>query len=645
MLQRLGIKDRRDLAVLAGLILLVAITPLGSEGTHPAVLLIYRSLLIAIVAMYAAWTDRSKLPRLCPYFAGTLVALTGITILSIVRWSGSLFEGAYNFYANVLFVAAFVALAHAGTGRATQWKNTVLTSVVLINIAYLISAIAIGGTVLQGPFVNPNYFASFLIPGLAICAATVLARVPMIWRGAAAAAGLFLFYGIGRTASRGATLAALGMLSLAVLRVALRFGVSRIRIVVVTILLLTLIGGATVAINPVLVRKFLDRGEHDPYNYQRGQIWLGTASMIAQYPLTGVGLGHYYYIAKLFTPSVDGAIAHYRKWPNIAHSEYLQYIAEIGIPGALLLFATGGYLFYLIWRRAGKMEPGTGVAQEAALLTAVGLGTHALVDNNWTVPVMAIALAVISQADLLPFRNGVRIRMPSPLWRVAAALLFIGVWIGSTAVPAAGLYLNELGHQAHNAGNFEAAVANHRFALALLPTHPVLLDNLGIVYFDQFLKTRKGVYLDLAEIYFAESMEQNPHFDLPAGHLETALIQRLTGNMKFDAPIHRKIVAADRHGLAANPFNPFIRKNLAEGLYNLGQKKEACEELRKAVELEPNYVPGYLRLAEWYEEMGQHGESAEYRQHAIQLVNYYKDKRTLDDFEDLLLGRPKSVRQ
>ena len=55
-----------------------------------------------------------------------------------------------------------------------------------------------------------------------------------------------------------------------------------------------------------------------------------------------------------------------------------------------------------------------------------------------------------------------------------------------------------------------------------------------------------------------------------------------------------------------------------------------------------NYVSAYLRLADWYEEAGRVEESARYRNHAIQVVNFYKDKRTTDPFDDLLLGRPPS---
>jgi tetratricopeptide (TPR) repeat protein len=342
---------------------------------------------------------------------------------------------------------------------------------------------------------------------------------------------------------------------------------------------------------------------------------------------------------------VETTIGRYRRYANIAHSEYLQYAAEIGIPGALLMFTLGAGLLLLAWRRAG--HPATNsIVQESAILAATGLGVHALVDNNWTVPVMAAGLAVISQADLLPYGGNAmpRARL-SPMLRHAMALLFVAAWIDSALVPAIGFHFNELGHEAHAADNFKEAERNHRYALAVLPTHPVLLDNLGIIYLDEFMKTHESDYLDRAEILFKESIARNPHFDVPAGHLESALVQRLTQNPEKDRNIHKKIIAADLQALSANPFNPFIRKNLAEAYYNIGDRNQACEELLKAIEIEPNYVPAYLRLATWYDEAGQQSESEKYRSKAIQVANFYRDQRLLDPFDSLLLGRPQTAKQ
>jgi O-antigen ligase len=640
MLERLGMKSWHDLATWLCLVFLVAVSPAGKEATHPLVLGIYRTLLLVIVVLYTMGPDRSRLPRLSPWFSGALLVLGVVMWISVLRWQGSRFEGFYALYENVLFIAAFVALAHSSLGSTSAWKHSLLTFVVAIDVGYMAGTLILDKRPFFGPFVNSNYLASFMLPGIAICAATVLLASSLRLRLAAGVAGLFLYYGIGQTASRGATLAGLALLGLAGFRAARRGGISILRLGLVASLLVML----TVALSHSLVQKFLDRGERDPYNYQRGKIWMGTLSMVREYPVAGVGLGYFSYVSKLFTPAAESTIARYRKYPNIAHSEYLQYMAEIGIPGALLLFGLGAGLYALAWRRAESRTENS-IVQESALLAAAGLAVHALVDNNWTVPVMAAGLAVISQADLLPHLEDHARPLTRPVWRNAFALLFIAVWLDAAVIPGIGLYFNELGHKAHLARNFQLAERNHRFALAVIPNHPVLLDNLGIVYLDEFIETKKPEYLDRAEFVFSDSMAQNPHFDLPAGHLENVLMQRLTFDPERDAGIHRKIIEVDQHLLKVNPFNPFIRKNLAEAFYNLGDRNQACEELLKAIELEPNYVPAYLRLAEWYQEAGRPEESDKYRSQAIQVVNFYKDKASLDPFEDMLLGRPPAAAQ
>ena len=233
----------------------------------------------------------------------------------------------------------------------------------------------------------------------------------------------------------------------------------------------------------------------------------------------------------------------------------------------------------------------------------------------------------------------------APGLRPALALIFLAVWLDAALIPSIGLYFNEAGHQAYDANDLDSAELNHRFALAVIPRHPGLLDNLGTVYLHKFMETKKPEYLDRAEMLFSDSMAENAHFETPAGHLESALVQRLTGDPQTDRAIHMKIIKADQHYLKANPFNPFIRKNLAEAFYNVGDRNQACEELLKAIDLEPNYVSAYLRLADWYEEAGQMELSARYRNQAIQVVKFYKDKPTDDLFEKLLLGRPQPAKQ
>jgi O-antigen ligase len=646
MFKRLGIENRFDGVIFFSLILLVAITPLGNEATHPIVLGLYRTLLFVVLIASAIRIRHYDLPQVSYLFLGAAgIVFTGM-YASVVLRSGSHFEGIYVFYQNALFCAAFVSLASFHRTRNSNWKNAILGLVVAVCLLHLAVALVLNRTSIPGPlvgtFVNQNYFASYLLVGFSVCVAGAFYAGSLSVRIIASCAGLVLLVGIGKTASRGAFLSLLALLAVAFFRITKRHRIAFWRIAAVGILLVVI----TAVANPSLVQKFSDRGEINPYNYERVQIWMKALSMITSYPLTGVGPGGFIYVSKLFTPAVDGTIGRYEKWANIAHSEYLQYLAELGIPIALLMFVVGGYLFYLAWKRAETTAPDSRITQEAALLAAVGLGTHALVDNNWTVPVVAAGMAVISLADLLPYRSWPRLIEWTPVKKTALVLFAVAVFVQAVAIPFFGLFFNEMGHRAYSSGNLKRAEEMHRLGLGFVPDHPVMLDNLGTVYLDMFGKSRKTEYLDLAEMRFTDSLAANPSLDRSAGHLENVYFQRLTGNVTRDKPIHALIVSTERLRIQHTPFNPFIRKNLAEALYNLGEKHQAIEELQKAVELEPNYVPGYQQLGKWMDEEGRSAEASEYRKKASDIVMRYKDHATdtiEDAYDAILLGRPFST--
>src|SRR6185436_2300120 len=108
MFKRWGIENSFDGAIFLSLILLVAIAPVGAEATHPAVLGVYRTLLILIVLASAIRTRHYDLPDVCFLFLGAaglvLLAMYG----SVILRPNSHFEGLYYFYENAFFLVAFV---------------------------------------------------------------------------------------------------------------------------------------------------------------------------------------------------------------------------------------------------------------------------------------------------------------------------------------------------------------------------------------------------------------------------------------------------------------------------------------------------------------------------------------------------------
>jgi O-antigen ligase len=396
MLSRLGIESRLQLAMTLCVIALLIVTTLGGSGGAPWVFFTYRTLLLVIAVLGAIGSWQSD-QRIWPvYLSGTGLVLA-LMLLGVLRIPGSHFEGLYLWYKYAFFTCAFLGLAKYARYQSAKWKGLLLGTIVAVNLAHLLPDL-----ILRRPEVlgfsrnNGNYFATFLLIGLAAAVAVAVFGTGRLWRGLAAVSGAVILFGVIKTSSRGATLAMAAMIVLVAIRARDRIS----RQVWLAIGLIALV--TAVSVSPHLVRKLVDRGEIDPYNYARTEIWRSSLHVIARNPILGVGFGQFFHISKRYTLPVEGTVARYLKRAQMAHNEYLQHMAEQGVPAALLLFSLLGYLIYLIWKRAGAVFPEYRLYHEAALLTATGVGIHALVDNCWTIPVTASSLVVLALADSLP---------------------------------------------------------------------------------------------------------------------------------------------------------------------------------------------------------------------------------------------------
>jgi tetratricopeptide (TPR) repeat protein len=328
------------------------------------------------------------------------------------------------------------------------------------------------------------------------------------------------------------------------------------------------------------------------------------------------------------------------KRAQMAHNEYLQHMAELGIPAAILLFLLLGYLVYLAWRRAATAWPEYRCFHEAALLTAIGVGTHALVDNCWTIPVTASSLVVLSLADPLPLRKKEAARswsLPKAAFAGAAVVL---IYVFSTVIPGLGLYYNDIGHQAYDRDDFATAERFHLAAIRIVPNHPLFLDNLGMVYLQQALEKKQPQLMAPAREYFYRAIDANPQSLDPHIHMEAVLTRSLTGDRAHDEAIYREIITVDTQLLEIDPYVPFARKNLAGAYHDLGQWDQAMNQLERAIGYEPNYVPGYLQMAAWYREHGDELANQRYTAAAVSIIKKYRDFKPTETYEGVLLGRP-----
>jgi len=120
----------------------------------------------------------------------------------------------------------------------------------------------------------------------------------------------------------------------------------------------------------------------------RTNIWRDTLSEVAASPWTGVGLGAYEHgLYRFKTTAPINTV-------DFAHNDYLQILAELGIPGAALAAALGAWMLLrcssvvLAVPKSLNWEFAVGL-----LVGLVTLGLHSLADFNLYSPANALVLA------------------------------------------------------------------------------------------------------------------------------------------------------------------------------------------------------------------------------------------------------------
>src|SRR5262245_22427581 len=218
MLSTLGIDTRLQLAVTICVVSLIVVTTLGGSGGMPWAYLTYRTLLVAI-AILCTIGARAAAIRTSRCFLISIGLLFALMLISVLRIPGSHFEGFYLWFKYAFFAVAFVNLASYARYQSARWRGFFLGSIIAVSLAHLVPDLAMNRTVVVGfSNNNPNYFGTFLLISLAASMAAAIFGCVVEWRAAAAVSGLVILFGIIRTSSRGASLAAAAMIAVTAIR-------------------------------------------------------------------------------------------------------------------------------------------------------------------------------------------------------------------------------------------------------------------------------------------------------------------------------------------------------------------------------------------------------------------------------------------
>ena len=441
--------------------------------------------------MLVQWTGAASLdPRAT---RGALALGTAYVVLFGLTVSTVRTEKEINRLALALIVIGFGVALFSILQRAA-WNGKI----------YWLRAVTEGGSA-AGPFVNRNHFAGYmgmLIPlsiGYTVAAfAGAPARGDTAWRRF-----------IHRMTSEGANRLALLLFATLVMSVALVLSLSRAGIVsflaaVILIGMILLLGRATqrwvllpgvlVAIllialawfglGPIIDRyQTLLRLPEDRSMLGRIEVWKDAATMAADHPFMGSGLGTFRAVYPAYKTIPDQiAFDH-------AHNDYVQLLAETGWVGFGLAVGTIGIIFGFViagWRR--RRSPWAKGLLMGVSTGLAALMLHGLNDFNFHIPSNAALFAVLlglawnlsrpspPEASSEPAVNRMR---PAA---AVGGLIAVGLLLVQTTAAFAADRYYQSGLELERAGRYEPAGEEYRRAIGWDAAHPRYHLALGRVY-------------------------------------------------------------------------------------------------------------------------------------------------------------------
>lgn len=571
---------RADLAI-TGLTLAAIGCALFYNGQDLVLYAIACTLMIAAVTATVWWRHAPETdPRMGP---------VGGPLTLLVLWSALAIGWSSVPYLSV------IDLGITGSGLAAYlvWRTLLATPASRPPLAYALGGLAlvIAVTMLvqaglgQRPmatFLNPNSAAGFLNLLWPTAAAIVVAGGgSRRTNGALLALTALLVFAVGLDGSRAAGIGAL--VALAVIVAAGRCFTGRWRpvLTVAAVVIAALAAAHTANLlgfggrGEGLAGRLASLGDPGDAGSSRWPIWRATWALIQQAPWLGHGPGTFFQAYAPHRLPADGTAGFF------AHNDYLQYLAERGLPGLLLLLAlaVGSAWLYLrgLRARAAVTNPIMWIAAAAAL---AGAAVHALFSYNLHVmPFMIVfGIAIAALETAVPSPSGLRLPVHTIRTRLVPAVTLIAVLSVSVL-------------------HLALAGATYRFTVSA--AEHVSAESYDLASQD---------YATARRLWDAPDPAWGGHADLYRGVLERLPAERegLRRSAK-DEGLRLVDGARDRNPLRAD--TPAIRGELL--LQAPGRDVEAAQAaFERALGLDPRSVRARLNLARLHRDAGRTDEAS-----------------------------------
>jgi len=533
----------------------------------------------------------------------------------------------------LVVLVGYAALLYLSVSVITAWSQVAALLMALVGMG-LFEA---GWALIQagwfkvprpsGTFFNPNFLAGYLaaiwtivLGWVCYCRGSRGSWRERIGdcRTVSTAILVFLLVAVIWTGSRGGMLA---MVVGAVLVVGMRFGRKGMALLMLGVLL------CLFTPNPLRERL---QAEHiaNPESYSRWHMWQSSMREMGEHPF-GVGLGLYQYLYPRYAFPLEGEITRYGKVAQTAHNEYVQMGVELGWGGPLVFL--WGILMVarearaILRRRLMRWQRGAlaGVSGGGAVIL-----THAAVDANLHEPAIAILLTLC--VGIMLTARQLTARKPAPprlvpiksrlVWTCLAVILLGGLTAHVVRLGAAWMF-HESGSRALAQQDFATATSDFQTAVRLDQGKALYHSSLAAAQFRMFERARDMAAAQAAvdELQMAGAL--NPldgRLHALLGYVYASLADSVARSSLSDEQRMgwlRAAVLAYERAVEAEPFAPFHCLELGRLHAALGDREQAEVWVRRAIALEPNFLPGREWLAKRYLAIGRvEAAEREYRE-------------------------------
>lgn len=372
----------------------------------------------------------------------------------------------------------------------------------------------------------------------------------------------------------------------------------------------------------VSILALIGRFSSVPYKWERLKIWANSLVMLRDNWLFGVGPGNYHLAAYKYNFATYESVARFALYPNHAHNQWLNIVCETGVISigilSFFLFSIAIGFFNFLKRDASP---------SFACLAFVSLLLFGFFNNffdSYALSFLFIVLLVMFQMEIKGKELTFCMNKTKSTISILAVLIVFCIIFYSILPYCAYIYyqksLNLLNKK--DMVNAKRSIEN---AIKLVPTFSLYYQTKAMIEFQEFQNRKEINILPLIIHTYEVAGNLNPN-DFNIKRDKATFYLFLASFFKTKEFIYSAI-SCYLSAIENNPYNPFYHLYLSESYVALKDYEDAIEELKRAIELEPNYINAYFKLADLYKYKKDEYRSALFLERGIELARKYKDRQ------------------